>query len=159
VNADERTRQPSWIPADMKAFTVHVSLCFRYMARELLDWGPVQDLTKCAIFSLGATVLEVCSRRELASEGEEWQELRRGLKRDHPILFLVYTELHDILIALMAESPLHRPSAHDCFAVFSFLKSDLEKELMFQRQYAASLQEKLEHVRGLVKFKRCKSAY
>ena len=49
----------------------------RYMSAELLQDGP-KDLTKCDIFSLGATVYEICRGRPLPPNGEEWHVLRSG---------------------------------------------------------------------------------
>jgi len=49
----------------------------RYMSAELLQDGP-KDLTKCDIFSLGATVYEICRGRALPPNGEEWHVLRSG---------------------------------------------------------------------------------
>lgn len=49
----------------------------KYMARELLDWGP-KDLTKCDIFSLGITVFEIVTKSEIPANGEYWQSLRNG---------------------------------------------------------------------------------
>ena len=49
----------------------------RYMSAELLQDGP-KDLTKCDIFSLGATVYEICRGRPLPPNGEEWHSLRSG---------------------------------------------------------------------------------
>lgn len=36
------------------------------------------DLTKADIFSLGASLLEMCLGRKLCSSGEEWRSLRDG---------------------------------------------------------------------------------
>lgn len=47
----------------------------RYMSRELLA-GDHSDLTKSDIFSLGATVYEICLGRPLPMNGPEWQDMR-----------------------------------------------------------------------------------
>ena len=113
------------------------------MARELLDWAPVPDLTKCDIFSLGITALEIVSGIQVASEGEEWHLLRSGIKSDFAILHGVPLEVQEILVALMAATPSERPSAHACLESFANLKSDLERELMYQKKYAEQLRSQL----------------
>lgn len=48
----------------------------RYMPRELLDEGTTLDLTKCDIFSLGATMYEISRGCPLPYDGKEWQDIR-----------------------------------------------------------------------------------
>lgn len=51
----------------------------RYCALELIQGAPgTQDFTKADIFSLGASLLEMCLGKELDREGDEWQKLRDG---------------------------------------------------------------------------------
>jgi len=128
------------------------------MARELLDWGPVPDLTKCDIFSLGITTLEIVSGVQVASEGQEWHLLRSGLKSDFAILNGVSAEVQEILIALMAASPTDRPSAHACLETFANLKSDLERELMYQKKYAEQLRSQL-NSRAVTSIRRRNTVY
>jgi wee1-like protein kinase len=47
----------------------------RYMSLELLS-GDKSDLRKSDIFSLGATLYEICLERPLAINGEEWSDIR-----------------------------------------------------------------------------------
>jgi hypothetical protein len=49
----------------------------RYMSMELLS-GDHKDLTKSDIFSLGATLYEICLGRPLPMDGQEWQDIRAG---------------------------------------------------------------------------------
>jgi len=48
----------------------------RFLAREMLDWAPVEDLTKCDLFSVGITAYEMVSNKAVPSHGDEWQMLR-----------------------------------------------------------------------------------
>jgi wee1-like protein kinase len=53
----------------------------RYLAPELLDIIPddatsIPDLTKCDIFSLGATVLEIMRGEQLPKNGPDWHRIR-----------------------------------------------------------------------------------
>lgn len=51
----------------------------RYMARELLDTVKCEDLPRCDVFSLGATMYEVCLvDHRLPSDGDEWHSIRDG---------------------------------------------------------------------------------
>lgn len=51
----------------------------RYMARELLDTVKCEDLPRCDVFSLGATMYEVCLvDRSLPPDGDEWHSIRDG---------------------------------------------------------------------------------
>ena len=49
----------------------------RYMSLELLN-DDHNNLTKSDIFSLGATLYEVCLGRDLPCDGPEWQQIRNG---------------------------------------------------------------------------------
>lgn len=74
----------------------------RYMSAELLQDGP-KDLTKCDIFSLGATVYEMGRGRALPPNGEEWHALRSGhppsLKGEPAVLV---SDLMRVLAQMMA---------------------------------------------------------
>jgi wee1-like protein kinase len=50
----------------------------RYMSMELLSGDHRSDLTKSDIFSLGATMYEICLGRPLPMNGDEWQDIRAG---------------------------------------------------------------------------------
>lgn len=98
----------------------------RYMARELLDWKPVEDLTKCDIFSLGITAYELSFQGtvSLPTEGPDWHALRDGVIRtvDHsPAEFIT------MINAKMNPVPALRPSALQLCDNFFVLKSETEK--------------------------------
>jgi hypothetical protein len=62
----------------------------RYMARELLDTVKCEDLPRCDVFSLGATMYEVCLvDRRLPSNGDEWHSIRDGTLQVMPVLTLL----------------------------------------------------------------------
>jgi len=80
----------------------------RYMSKDLLDFSP-KDLTKCDIFSLGATLYEVCLGKSLPTCGDEWQDLRNG-KLDKEIDGV---EFGNIIKEMMHPDADKRPSATD----------------------------------------------
>eukprot|EP00804_Cyclotella_cryptica_P006759 CCRYP_015710-RD/>CCRYP_015710-RD protein AED:0.10 eAED:0.10 QI:1189/0.66/0.75/1/0.66/0.5/4/0/762 len=79
----------------------------RYMSREMLEDGQ-RDLTKCDIFSLGATMYELCTGRPLPSCGAEWHDIRNGNLTPFwpPSLFNTIREM-------MNPDPMRRPSASE----------------------------------------------
>eukprot|EP00581_Thalassiosira_minuscula_P003968 CAMPEP_0183747186 /NCGR_PEP_ID=MMETSP0737-20130205/67137_1 /TAXON_ID=385413 /ORGANISM="Thalassiosira miniscula, Strain CCMP1093" /LENGTH=804 /DNA_ID=CAMNT_0025982895 /DNA_START=182 /DNA_END=2593 /DNA_ORIENTATION=+ len=79
----------------------------RYMSKDLLDFNP-KNLTKCDIFSLGATMYEVCSGQPLPLCGQEWQDLRNGKV---PPLPGTMPALNAIIREMMHPDPKKRPSA------------------------------------------------
>mmetsp|Transcript_1564 Transcript_1564/g.3606 ORF Transcript_1564/g.3606 Transcript_1564/m.3606 type:complete len:777 (+) Transcript_1564:150-2480(+) len=81
----------------------------RYMPKDLLNGSP-SDLTKCDIFSLGATMYEVCLNKPLPICGKEWHDLREGKLSSLPgTLPCLYT----IIREMMHPNPDKRPSATD----------------------------------------------
>ena len=113
----------------------------RYMASELLQWTPVDDLTKCDVFSLGITCYELSSGNSVKSNGDEWHALRSD---NIPFPDCFPTELIEILKKMMKSNPINRPSASDCLEKFFVLKSDLEKELYFSNKIVQQLKSQLE---------------
>ncbi len=65
---------------------------------------------QCDIFSLGATMYEVCSRQPLPSCGQDWQDLRNGKV---PLLPGTMPSLNAIIKDMMHPDPGKRPSASD----------------------------------------------
>lgn len=110
------------------------------MARELLNWGPIPDLTKCDIFSLGITVFELYTGVNVEPNGSNWHMMRSG-----EYLFPPNTpdELMSILNELMAPEAVNRPSAKACLQTYDALKSPLELELQKQTLRMQSLEERL----------------
>lgn len=104
----------------------------RYMAKELLDWEPVRDLTKCDIFSLGATCYEIACfpSRTLKSDGQEWQDVRMGRL---PMPPGAPQEFVDMIPQMMCENPAMRPSADTLCGTYVSLKTEIEKELIRQK--------------------------
>jgi serine/threonine protein kinase len=87
-----------------------------YCALELIDHrsGVQLDLTKCDMFSLGATLYELMRGYALRKSGsEEWHYLRRG-QLEPAVLSRFSSTLRDMVHALMAPSPADRPSASHC---------------------------------------------
>eukprot|EP00956_Cyclotella_meneghiniana_P003055 scaffold3740_cov51-Cyclotella_meneghiniana.AAC.16 len=99
----------------------------RYMPREMLEGGQ-RDLTKCDIFSLGATMYELCLGHTLPSCGEEWHNLRNG-----KLTAFWPPSLYQITREMMHPDPAKRPSASDllsrnelsCRSGDRLMKSDL----------------------------------
>eukprot|EP00566_Odontella_aurita_P003111 CAMPEP_0113600462 /NCGR_PEP_ID=MMETSP0015_2-20120614/42716_1 /TAXON_ID=2838 /ORGANISM="Odontella" /LENGTH=982 /DNA_ID=CAMNT_0000508713 /DNA_START=620 /DNA_END=3568 /DNA_ORIENTATION=+ /assembly_acc=CAM_ASM_000160 len=103
----------------------------RYMSRELLS-GETSDLTKCDMFSLGATMYEVCLGRSLPADGPEWVDLRSGklavLRRTHPALV-------EMVRDMMGPDPVNRPCASALLRRRQLL-SDEQKLLLLERNRA-----------------------
>ena len=83
----------------------------RFLAREMLDWAPVEDLTKCDIYSVGLSAYELTSNKSVPSHGEEWQMLRSN-RWTMPVG--VEGEICDIMSACMHSDPKARPAAEGC---------------------------------------------
>ena len=112
----------------------------RYMPVEMLSWSPVENLTKCDMFSLGISAYELIAHTPVPCEGDHWQLLRS----DHwPMPHGVPEEFADYLSCSMRRNPAHRPSAHECLERYSCLKSELEKELSFQKATVQALKDQL----------------
>jgi len=105
----------------------------RYMSMELLS-GDLEDLTKSDIFSLGATMYEICLGRsqDLPSDGQEWQDMRSGI-----LLPMTNTpfDLQMIVREMMAPEWRTRPSAEELLKKRQLL-SEAEKQLIVERNRA-----------------------
>ena len=93
------------------------------MSKELLDdddfmssggSGP-RDLTKCDVFSLGATAFELVRRAPLAANGPAWHALRDGaaafpatVPRDLRDVIANYAEVEAALVGTPWEVPERR---------------------------------------------------
>jgi serine/threonine protein kinase len=88
-----------------------------------------------------AIVYELYTRRSLEPNGENWQDLRRGL-----ISFPSSTpvELVTIIQQLMSPDPVDRPTAQLCLHHFTELKTPLEIELERQTAKAMLLEQELQ---------------
>jgi len=106
----------------------------RYMPYELLS-GDLSDLTKCDIFSLGATLYETCTK-PLPSSGPQWHDIRNFvLEKFTPHdLFLIIQEMLD-------KNPNNRPSAKELLSRRPLLSTQ-EKELILAHNKVALLEQK-----------------
>jgi len=111
----------------------------RYLAREMLDWEPVEDLTKCDIFAVGVMGFELVEGKPVPSQGEEWQILRKD-RWIAPIA--ASDELVDILSKTLNSHPKARPSAEKCLSHLC-LMSEIEKELYYQKTRVEALTKQL----------------
>jgi wee1-like protein kinase len=114
------------------------------MAKELLDWEPVEDLTKCDVFSLGITLYELVTKRPLEMNGPSWHDLRNGRIPGFP--GGTPSELVDIIHALMIPEPRLRLSAQACLDSYNSLKSQTEQLLMFEQKCNKDLLHKIENM-------------
>jgi len=119
----------------------------RYMSKELLS-GDHDDLTKSDIFSLGATMYEICLGRPLPGDGQEWQNIRSGVfdpLKDTPF------EMKTIIEQMMNADPASRPSASDLLKRRQLLSKE-QKQLMEERSKVMKAKFELEQaqkIRGL----------
>jgi wee1-like protein kinase len=104
----------------------------RYMSLELLS-GDHSDLTKSDIFSLGATLYEICRGHPLPQNGPEWQEMRHGQLQ--PIMedgTTVDADLVKFIHQMMDANPHARPSAATLLQHPKLLSDD-QKALLAER--------------------------
>jgi wee1-like protein kinase len=113
----------------------------RYMSRELLTHdGASLDLTKCDIFSLGATMYEICSGGgSLPPNGPEWHALRDGImtSNSNNLPHTSY-ELKRILGDMMHPDPHQRPTAKALLQLRPLLSEDQQKLIIQQNEVAAA---------------------
>ncbi len=103
----------------------------RYMSMELLS-GDLEDLTKSDIFSLGATIYEICLGRGLPQNGEEWQDIRRG------VLLPLQNSSFDfqmIVQTMMSPKKEDRPPASELLKKRQLL-SEEQRQLIVERNKA-----------------------
>lgn len=104
----------------------------RYMSKELLS-GDYKDLTKCDIFSLGATMYEVCLGRCLPSHGDEWHSIRSGTLS--PALRGTLPDLRGLICEMIQPNPTDRPHATEMLRRRQLL-SDEKKALIAEQNRA-----------------------
>ena len=102
----------------------------RYMSKELLS-GDHEDLTKSDIFSLGATMYEICLGRPLPADGPEWQAIRAGSLLPLELNGTPY-EMELIIKEMMHPDPHNRPSASQLLKRKPLL-SEEQKQLMAEK--------------------------
>ncbi|KAL7504382.1 hypothetical protein ACHAXN_002045 [Cyclotella atomus] len=103
----------------------------RYMSMELLS-GDLDDLTKSDIFSLGATMYEICLGRPLPENGQEWQDIRHGILQ--PMNNTAF-ELQMIVRAMLAPEKESRPSAADLLKKRQLMSQE-QQQLIVERNKA-----------------------
>jgi serine/threonine protein kinase len=109
----------------------------RYMSMELLA-GDRSDLTKSDVFSLGATLYEICLHRPLPMNGPEWQDIRSGrLVNPMPNTSL---DLSHLISQMMNPVSSSRPSAGQLL-LHPQLLSDEQKALNLEKNRVLALQQ------------------
>jgi wee1-like protein kinase len=104
----------------------------RYMSLELLT-GEHTELTKSDIFSLGATLYEICRGHPLPLNGPEWQEMRHGHLQYIPQDGVtVDSEIVNFIHQMMRAQANERPSAADLLQHPKLLSDD-QKALRVER--------------------------
>ena len=101
----------------------------RYMSMELLSFGEHEDLTKSDIFSLGATMYEVCLGRSLPENGDEWQDIRHGKLQMLPDTPL---PLQAIITDMLHPDPRKRPDATTLLKRRELLSAE-QKQLLVEQ--------------------------
>ena len=116
-------------------------------------------LSQSDIFSLGATMYEVCTDEALPADGEGWHKIRND-KLDFmssippfsstPATAALITnnntprELQDIIRSMMSRDPSTRPSAAELLRKRPLL-SEQEKQLIAEKNKVKSLEEQKFH--------------
>jgi len=100
----------------------------RYMSMELLSGGH-SDLTKSDLFSLGATIYEICLGRPLPMNGQEWQDIRHGRLLPLPN---TSQDLAEIIRQMMGPVAAMRPTAKQLLDHPQLL-SDEQKALRLEK--------------------------
>ena len=120
----------------------------RYLAKELLSrdlQSLVPDLKKSDIFSLGITAYELITLEELATNGEEWRDLRDG-KFEYPseVKSLYSSEILNTIRRMLSENTDDRPSAEELLSTV-FISQDQRriKQLESENRRLLEQQEKL----------------
>jgi len=108
----------------------------RYMCMDLLS-GNHRDLTKCDIFSLGITMYEIVTGKQLPGDGQEWQDLRAGKLGPMPGTPL---ELQNLIRQMMSRDGNQRPTAADLLRRRQLLSDD-EKKLIMEQNKAREARE------------------
>eukprot|EP00977_Amphora_coffeiformis_P009416 scaffold2179_cov165-Amphora_coffeaeformis.AAC.20 len=104
----------------------------RYMSLELLS-GDHSDLTKSDIFSLGATLYEICRGQPLPLSGQEWQDMRHGrLQHIHQDGITVDADMVTFVHHMMSADPQQRPAASSLLQHPQLLSDD-QKALRAER--------------------------
>lgn len=132
----------------------------RYLAPEMLDIiednaETIPDLTKADIFSLGATIYEIMTGKELPKNGEEWHHIRSGnLTIEGPYSI----ELKSVVKSMLSRDPARRPSARELLD--DFLLSPTKQELKRLKLYNAYLESQLAQRQATMPHptKRCREA-
>ena len=86
----------------------------RYLATELINSSEKVDFAKADMFSLGATVYEICLGRVLGTGANEWHALRNS-QFDKSFLNSYSQELCKCVASLMDPLPVNRPSPVQLF--------------------------------------------
>jgi len=102
----------------------------RYMSMELLNAGNCDDLTKNDIFSMGVTMYQICSGRDLPMNGQEWQDIRSCVLKpfqDTPL------EMEMIVKEMMNPQPSKRPKPSELLKNNELL-SEEQKQLLIEKR-------------------------
>ena len=97
-----------------------------YMAMELLSKdinGPIPDMKKADIFSLGISIYELIERKRLSKTDDSWRSLRSD---QIPFSDNYSPQLQNLIRTMMASDPALRPNVGDLLN--GFLISESEKE-------------------------------
>lgn len=98
----------------------------------ILNDVPLQYTTQSDIFSLGATMYEICLGRPLPENGQEWQDIRHGILQPMPNTPF---ELQMIVRNMLAPEKESRPSAADLLKKRQLMSSE-QQQLILERNKA-----------------------
>ncbi len=103
-------------------------------------YSPICVVTlhqQCDIFSLGITMYEIVTGKQLPGDGQEWQDLRAGKLGPMPGTPL---ELQNLIRQMMSRDGNQRPTAADLLRRRQLLSDD-EKKLIMEQNKAREARE------------------
>eukprot|EP00761_Pharyngomonas_kirbyi_P002773 gb/GECH01002777.1/.p1 GENE.gb/GECH01002777.1/~~gb/GECH01002777.1/.p1 ORF type:complete len:594 (+),score=122.39 gb/GECH01002777.1/:1-1782(+) len=118
----------------------------RYLSLEMLQ-DTTTDMRKVDVFSLGISLFQLATGKELPRSGDEWQNLRRG---EFTIQRQMDPELELLIRQMMHKDPDQRPSSSDILNHPLFSSRDAPSRMQQQiRNLQKKIQERDNRIQAL----------